>query len=153
MISLHRLGHQAEEFHLNPDLIVTVEANPDTVVTLTTGTKVVVAEPPDRVVEEIRDYRIGDPLRCAQPAATGRRSPSRTASTRAAPRRACCSRSTVARPARRTRNRTPSRSDPHRPDQTARAGYNTPPSIRSDTWAADSAPRLKDLGRAADERL
>jgi flagellar protein FlbD len=57
MISLHRLGHQAEEFHLNPDLIVTVEANPDTVVTLTTGTKIVVAETPDRVVEEIRDYR------------------------------------------------------------------------------------------------
>jgi flagellar protein FlbD len=58
MISLHRLGHQAEEFHLNPDLIVTVEANPDTVVTLTTGTKIVVAEPPDRVVAEIRDYRV-----------------------------------------------------------------------------------------------
>jgi flagellar protein FlbD len=58
MISLHRLGHQAEEFHLNPDLIVTVEANPDTVVTLTTGTKVVVAESPDRVVEEIRSYRV-----------------------------------------------------------------------------------------------
>ncbi|HEX3802929.1 MAG TPA: flagellar FlbD family protein [Solirubrobacteraceae bacterium] len=59
MISLHRLGHQAEEFHLNPDLIVTVEANPDTVITLTTGTKVVVAEPPERVVEEIRAYRVG----------------------------------------------------------------------------------------------
>jgi uncharacterized protein YlzI (FlbEa/FlbD family) len=58
MISLHRLGHQAEEFHLNPDLIVTVEANPDTVITLTTGTKVVVAEAPDRVVAEIRAYRI-----------------------------------------------------------------------------------------------
>jgi uncharacterized protein YlzI (FlbEa/FlbD family) len=58
MISLHRLGHQAEEFHLNPDLIVTVEANPDTVITLTTGTKVVVAEPPDRVVEAIRAYRV-----------------------------------------------------------------------------------------------
>ena len=58
MISLHRLGHQAEEFHLNPDLIVTVEANPDTVVTLTTGTKVVVAEAPERVVEEIRNYRV-----------------------------------------------------------------------------------------------
>src|ERR1700743_3190670 len=59
MISLHRLGHQAEEFHLNPDLIVTVEATPDTVITLTTGTKVVVAEPPERVVEEIRAYRVG----------------------------------------------------------------------------------------------
>ena len=58
MISLHRLGHQAEEFHLNPDLIVTVEANPDTVITLTTGTKVVVAESPDRVVAEIRAYRV-----------------------------------------------------------------------------------------------
>jgi flagellar protein FlbD len=58
MISLHRLGHQAEEFHLNPDLIVTVEGNPDTVITLTTGTKVVVAEPPERVVEEIKAYRV-----------------------------------------------------------------------------------------------
>ena len=34
MITLHRLGHAAEPFHLNPDLIVTVEANPDTVITL-----------------------------------------------------------------------------------------------------------------------
>jgi uncharacterized protein YlzI (FlbEa/FlbD family) len=58
MITLHRLGHNAEDFHLNPDLIVTVEANPDTVVTLTTGTKIVVAEPPERVVEAIRAYRV-----------------------------------------------------------------------------------------------
>lgn len=58
MIPLHRLGHQAEEFQLNPDLIVTVEANPDTVVTLTTGTKIVVAETPDRVADEIRQYRM-----------------------------------------------------------------------------------------------
>jgi flagellar protein FlbD len=58
MITLHRLGHAAEDFYLNPDLIVTVEANPDTVVTLTTGTKIVVAEPPERVVEEIREYRV-----------------------------------------------------------------------------------------------
>lgn len=58
MIRLHRLGHQAEEFHLNPDLIVTVEANPDTVVTLTTGTKIVVAETPERVTDEIRRYRV-----------------------------------------------------------------------------------------------
>ena len=58
MIALHRLGHQAEEFQLNPDLIVTVEANPDTVVTLTTGTKIVVAETPDRVAEEIKQYRM-----------------------------------------------------------------------------------------------
>jgi flagellar protein FlbD len=58
MITLHRLGHAAEPFHLNPDLIVTVEANPDTVVTLTTGTKIVVAEPPEKVVQEIREYRV-----------------------------------------------------------------------------------------------
>jgi uncharacterized protein YlzI (FlbEa/FlbD family) len=59
MISLHRLGHQAEEFFLNPDLVVSIEANPDTVVTLTTGTKIVVAEPPERVVDEIKEYRVG----------------------------------------------------------------------------------------------
>jgi flagellar protein FlbD len=58
MLTLHRLGHAAEPFHLNPDLIVTVEANPDTVITLTTGTKIVVAEPPDRVIQQIRDYRV-----------------------------------------------------------------------------------------------
>ena len=58
MITLHRLGHAAETFDLNPDLIVTVEANPDTVITLTTGTKIVVAEPPERVAEEIREYRV-----------------------------------------------------------------------------------------------
>jgi flagellar protein FlbD len=58
MITLHRLGHVAEPFHLNPDLIVTVEANPDTVVTLTTGTKIVVAEPAERVVASIREYRV-----------------------------------------------------------------------------------------------
>jgi flagellar protein FlbD len=58
MITLHRLGHAAEPFHLNPDLIITVEANPDTVISLTNGTKVVVAEPPERVVREILDCRV-----------------------------------------------------------------------------------------------
>ena len=38
MIVLHRLGHDGEPFHLNPDLITTVEAHPDAVVTLATGT-------------------------------------------------------------------------------------------------------------------
>lgn len=57
MIILHRLGHNAEEFHLNPDLILTVEATPDTVVTLTTGTKIVVVESPVRVAEEVRAWR------------------------------------------------------------------------------------------------
>lgn len=57
MIVLHRLGHDAEPFHLNPDMILTVEATPDTVVTLASGSKIVVLEAPDRVVEEIRDWR------------------------------------------------------------------------------------------------
>ncbi len=58
MLTLHRLGHAAEPFQLNPDLIVTVEGNPDTVITLTTGTKIVVAEPTDRVIAQIKEYRI-----------------------------------------------------------------------------------------------
>jgi flagellar protein FlbD len=58
MITLHRLGHAVEPFQLNPDLIMTVEANPDTVITLTTGTKIVVAEAPDRVADDVRCYRI-----------------------------------------------------------------------------------------------
>lgn len=59
MIVLHRLGHEAEPFHLNPDMILIVEALPDTVVTLTSGVKVVVVESPERVAEEVRAYRSG----------------------------------------------------------------------------------------------
>lgn len=58
MITLHRLGHQLETFQLNPDLIMTVEAMPDTVITLTNGTKIVVAEPPERIVADVRAHRI-----------------------------------------------------------------------------------------------
>jgi flagellar protein FlbD len=58
MITLHRLGHQAEEFHLNPDLIMTIEANPDTVIALTTGAKIIVAEPPERVVADVRRFHV-----------------------------------------------------------------------------------------------
>jgi flagellar protein FlbD len=71
VIVLHRLGHEAEPFHLNPDMILTLEATPDTVVTLTTGAKVVVLESPERVAEEIRRYRAGildDALRGRRPA-------------------------------------------------------------------------------------
>ncbi len=57
MIRLHRLRHPDEPFHLNPDLILTIEATPDTVVALTTGTKLVVVESPDVVVEQIRAWR------------------------------------------------------------------------------------------------
>lgn len=57
MIQLHRLGHPDEPFHLNPDLVLTIEPTPDTVVTLTTGTKLVVAESPQVIVEQIRAWR------------------------------------------------------------------------------------------------
>lgn len=71
MIVLHRLGHQAEPFHLNPDMILTVEATPDTVVTLASGAKIVVGETPDLVVEEIRGWRaeiLSDALNGRRPA-------------------------------------------------------------------------------------
>jgi flagellar protein FlbD len=59
MITLHRLGHDADEpFYMNPDLILTVEANPDTVITLTTGSKVVVAEAAELVADKVRDCRV-----------------------------------------------------------------------------------------------
>ena len=57
MIQLHRLGRTPEPFHLNPDLIVTIEAHPDTVVHLTTGANLVVTETPDEVVAEVRSWR------------------------------------------------------------------------------------------------
>jgi uncharacterized protein YlzI (FlbEa/FlbD family) len=57
MIELHRLG-QAEAFHLNPDLIVSVEAHPDTVIQLATAARVVVTESPQEVAELVRDWRV-----------------------------------------------------------------------------------------------
>ncbi|MDP9385396.1 MAG: flagellar FlbD family protein [Actinomycetota bacterium] len=57
MIALHRLAHADEPYHLNPDLIVSVEAHPDTVVTLTTGTKVLVVESPEEIADAVRAWR------------------------------------------------------------------------------------------------
>lgn len=57
VIRLHRLGHPDEDFHLNPDLIVSIESTPDTVVTLTTHTKLIVAERPQQVVAAILAWR------------------------------------------------------------------------------------------------
>lgn len=59
MIRLHRLGGPEHEFDLNPDLVLTVESTPDTTVTLTTGTKLVVAESPDSVTAAVREWRVG----------------------------------------------------------------------------------------------
>jgi flagellar protein FlbD len=57
MITLNRLGHSDEPFHLNVDMIVTIESTPDTVITLATGAKVVVAETPDEVAAAVHSYR------------------------------------------------------------------------------------------------
>jgi len=59
VIRLHRLGHPDEDYHLNPDLILSIEATPDTVVTLTTHTKLIVAERPEQVVAAVREWRAG----------------------------------------------------------------------------------------------
>lgn len=64
MIVLHRLGHAAEPFHLNCDLIVTVEACPDTVVTLATGARILVCEDPEQIARAVLRWK-GDVRRGA----------------------------------------------------------------------------------------
>lgn len=44
-------------FALNPDLIERVEATPDTVITLVSGTKYVVSEPVQQIVDEVCSFR------------------------------------------------------------------------------------------------
>jgi uncharacterized protein YlzI (FlbEa/FlbD family) len=57
VIRLRRLGHKTDVFYLNPDLIVSIESTPDTVVSLTTHTKMIVADSPEEVVEAVRAWR------------------------------------------------------------------------------------------------
>jgi flagellar protein FlbD len=57
MITLHRLGHP-EEFFINHDMIVGVEANPDTVIRLMSGDRILVAETPREVADKVRDCRV-----------------------------------------------------------------------------------------------
>lgn len=57
MIRLHKLGRVPQPFHLNPDLVITVEASPDTVVVLTTGSRLLVTESPEEVARAVRDWR------------------------------------------------------------------------------------------------
>ncbi|HEV2812748.1 MAG TPA: flagellar FlbD family protein [Solirubrobacteraceae bacterium] len=57
MIELQRLGAHGEPVWVNPDLIATMEAHPDTIVVLTNGTKVVVSNSVDDVVDRIRGWR------------------------------------------------------------------------------------------------
>ncbi|MCG0237977.1 MAG: flagellar FlbD family protein [Firmicutes bacterium] len=56
MIKVTRLG-SGDEFVINADLILTVEAKPDTVITLTTGHKFIVEEDIDEVVRRVVAYR------------------------------------------------------------------------------------------------
>ena len=58
MIQLSRLGAHGDPIWLNPDLIATIEAHPDTVIALTTGTKVVVADSIDEVIDRVREWRV-----------------------------------------------------------------------------------------------
>ena len=55
MIRVTRLN--GERFALNPDLIERVEGHPDTVAFLVDGTKYIVKESVDEVLDEIREYR------------------------------------------------------------------------------------------------
>ena len=55
MIKVTRLN--GSEFVLNADLIETVESTPDTIITLTTGTKLMVRESPDEIVNRVVAYK------------------------------------------------------------------------------------------------
>jgi uncharacterized protein YlzI (FlbEa/FlbD family) len=72
VIRLRRLGHKTDVFYLNPDLIVSIESTPDTVVSLTTHTKMIVADSPEEVVEAVRAWR-ASVLNAALPTGRARR--------------------------------------------------------------------------------
>lgn len=55
VILLTRLNGAA--FAVNPDLVERAESTPDTVVTLVDGTKYVVQEPVEEIIERVRDFR------------------------------------------------------------------------------------------------
>jgi flagellar protein FlbD len=59
MIPVHRITQLDHELYVNPELILTVEANPDTVIALTNGSKFVVSETPAEVARLVRDWRAG----------------------------------------------------------------------------------------------
>ena len=55
MILVTRVNGPA--FAVNPDLIERAESTPDTVITLVDGSKFVVAEPVEELIDRIRDFR------------------------------------------------------------------------------------------------
>ncbi len=56
MIKLTRLN--ATEFHLNPDLIKSIEETPDTTIELINGDRILVRERAETVVDRIVAYRV-----------------------------------------------------------------------------------------------
>ena len=56
MIKLNRLN--GFEITINAELIEWIESNPDTTITLATGTKLIVKNSADEVIEKIMSYRI-----------------------------------------------------------------------------------------------
>jgi flagellar protein FlbD len=57
MIIVTRLN--GPPFALNPDLIERADATPDTVLTLVDGTKYLIAESVEEVIDAVRDFRAG----------------------------------------------------------------------------------------------
>ena len=55
MIRLHRI--RGEELYLNADLIESMELTPETMLTLIDGRKLIVADSPEAVVDEIARFR------------------------------------------------------------------------------------------------
>lgn len=55
LIAVTRLNNK--EFYVNPDLIEFIEESPNTVITLTTGTKLVVNESAEILIERIVAFR------------------------------------------------------------------------------------------------
>ncbi|GAB97891.1 flagellar protein FlbD [Kineosphaera limosa] len=66
MITVTRRNGTA--FALNPDLIERVEATPDTVITLVSGTKYVVSESVQQIVDEVCQFRASVLMATAHPA-------------------------------------------------------------------------------------
>ena len=64
MIILTRLN--GDKFSLNCDLVERVDAHPDTVVTLVDGTKYLVTESIDAVVDLVRDFRASVLVRASE---------------------------------------------------------------------------------------
>jgi flagellar protein FlbD len=58
MILLHRLAHRSEPIYVNPDLILMVEESPDTHVLLTNGTRYVVTETSEEIVQLVREWHV-----------------------------------------------------------------------------------------------